>query len=489
MRNLTVVLVVILALVAGSATAFTLWNDTRSSALLPDQTIVFRTEGPSGTGITNTLLFADGGIQELPLASVADGPSTLEGLPPGPVSGSRGYGFRQVQPGKIDVLAVRAANGSAPVKADHSLLTTDPVGDDTFGLSFLDLTEIRLTRDDTRLYAAFTNNGGGFPVSAGLTFYSYLLAIKDPAEASSDTVFGMIHTVTVGGIIEPGLYQINGTGVNDLVKLGDITATEYPADNTLVLSCLLADLEANALVQSWYDAADPRLDVAGFTQRISLLGGTQEADLTAGGIWHLRELAVTDETNRLPALSDLVLPDPGVGTFARVTYTDPDGHCPVYAELVLDGGEVFALRPQSLDYSGPVEYRSTPGIPALDDGTWTTAQVRFSDNQTDQVTLDRVVSAVGEDPSWVSVTASPNPFSGQTRLTFALGRGQSVQLAVYDLAGRRIRTLVNADLSAGPHSQRWDGRDDRGRPQPAGIYFTMLKTGDRKVVQRLTLVR
>ncbi len=489
MRKTTAAIGLILVLAASSATAFTLWNDTRSSALLPDQTVVLRTENPSGGGITNSVLYADGGNQESPLAPVLDGPATLEGLPLGPVAGPRCYGFRLVQPGQIEVLAVRAVNGSAPTKADHSLLTTDPVGDAGFGLSFLDLTEVRLTRDDTRLYAAFTNNGGGFPVNQGLTFYSYLLGITNPADAEADTVFGMIQTISAAGIIGPGLYQINGTGVGDLVKLGDITATEYPADNTLVLSCLLADLETNALFQSWYDLADPRIDVAGFTQRISLLSGTQEADRTDGGVWHLRELALNGGPNQLPQLANLNLPDPGVGTFASVTYDDPDGHCPVYAELVLDGSQVFALRPQSLDYAGPVEYRSATGIPALDNGNWTTALVRFSDNQTDEVTLENTVSAVGSPGLGLAVTASPNPFTGQTQLAFALVRGQQVQLTIYDLAGRRIRTLVASDLSAGSHFHSWDGRDDQGRRQPAGVYFTMLQTKDQKVVRRLTLVR
>ena len=489
MQKTTAALVFFLVLAAGSATAFTFWNETRSSALLPDQTVVLRTENPSGAGITNSVLYEDGGIQELFLSPVLDGAATLEGSPLGPVAGSRGYGFRLVRPGEIDVLAVRVANGSAPTKADHSLLTTDPVGDGQFGLNFLDLTEIRLTRDDTRLYASFTNNGGGFPVSQGLTFYSYLLGINNPESSATDTVFGMIHTVAVAGIIEPGLYQINGTGVDDLDKIGEITATEYPAENTLVLSCLLADLESNAVFQSWYDLADPRIDVAGFTQKISLFNGTQEADQTAGGVWHLREERRSGGSNQLPQLSNLIIPDPGIGAFISVTYDDPDAHCPVYAELVLDNSQIYPLRPQSLDYSGPVEYRSSEGIPALEAGTWTTALVRFSDNEVDEVSLSGVISTV-KGPGWgTMVSASPNPFSGPTQLSFSLGKDQQVQLSIYDLAGRKIRTLVNSELSMGSHYHNWDGRDRLGRPQPAGVYFVMLKTQAEKRVSRVTLVR
>ena len=92
----------------------------------------------------------------------------------------------------------------------------------------LDLTECRIGRDGTRLYAALTNAGGGFPVNSGLTFFSYLLGINNPADSDPDTVFAMIHTITAAGIIAPGLYQINGTGIDDLVRIGDITATVLP---------------------------------------------------------------------------------------------------------------------------------------------------------------------------------------------------------------------------------------------------------------------
>ena len=222
----------------------------------------------------------------------------------------------------------------------------------------LDLTDCRIGRDGTRLYAALTNAGGGFPVNTGLTFFSYLLGINNPADSDPDTVFALIHTITAAGIIEPGLYQINGTGIDDLVRIGDITATVLPGENTLLLSCALADLEANPVFQAWYDPADPRLDVAGFTQKITVLGGAQEADRTPGGVWHLREVALDPGSNQLPQLADLALPEAGTGGVVSVVYSDANGHCPVIAELVFDGNEVFPLRPQTLDYDAPVVYRS-----------------------------------------------------------------------------------------------------------------------------------
>ena len=102
------------------------------------------------------------------------------------------------------------------------------------------------------------------------------LGIKDPAVADPDTVFAMINTVEAGGIIQPSLYRIDGTGTPDLVRSGDVSVTEFPGENTLLISCQWADLVADPIFQTWYDPNDPSLDVAGFTQKISLLGGARK---------------------------------------------------------------------------------------------------------------------------------------------------------------------------------------------------------------------
>jgi hypothetical protein len=476
-------------LMLGSANAFTYWNDFRASSLLPDGSVTLRVENPQDSGSTQTALFSQSGVQEVPLLPVLDGPSTLEAVVPGPVGTGRYYGFRYVRNDSIDLLTVRLPGGADPVPADLTHLASDPVGDENFGLEHLDLTECRISHDGTRLFAALTNVGGGFPVSSGLTFFSYFLGINEPGTTDPDTVFALIHTVTAEGIIEPGLYRIFGEGVNDLLKIGEITATEYPAENTLLISCLLADLEADPVFQSWYDTADPRLDVAGFTQRITLLGGVGEADLTPGCIWHLREIGLDPGPNQLPQLTDLTLPDPGTGGPVSVIYADADGHCPVLAELDFDGVESFALRPATLDYGSPVTYVSDSDLPPLVMDDWSMVTARFSDNVSDVVELvEENVSSVIGGPVF-QIQASPNPFSGQTRLAFELPRSQQIHLAIYDVKGHLVRTLMDTELPAGPHTRSWDGRDQAGRPQPAGVYFYYLRGSELKVVRRLTLVR
>ncbi len=88
--------------------------------------------------------------------------------------------------------------------------------------------------------------------------------------------------------------------------------------------------------------------------------------------------------------------------------------------------------------------------------------------------------------SRLSLSASPNPSSGSgPELRFAMARAGSAQLSIYDTAGRRVRVLADAWLEAGEHEARWDGRDARGFPAPAGLYFARLVVPDGVRVVRL----
>jgi hypothetical protein len=83
----------------------------------------------------------------------------------------------------------------------------------------------------------------------------------------------------------------------------------------------------------------------------------------------------------------------------------------------------------------------------------------------------------------------PNPFNGGTRIEFALPEATGLRLEIYDLRGRRLRTLVQGETEAGFHSVEWDGRDGRGRAVAAGVYLCRMQTAGFATCRRLTLVR
>jgi len=83
----------------------------------------------------------------------------------------------------------------------------------------------------------------------------------------------------------------------------------------------------------------------------------------------------------------------------------------------------------------------------------------------------------------------PNPFNPQTRIEFALDRAMPVQLAVYDVAGRLVTSLVREHLPAGQHAVTWDGRTDRGNAAASGQYRYVLTTPSGQTSRGMVLLK
>ncbi|MEZ4649477.1 MAG: FlgD immunoglobulin-like domain containing protein [Candidatus Eisenbacteria bacterium] len=85
--------------------------------------------------------------------------------------------------------------------------------------------------------------------------------------------------------------------------------------------------------------------------------------------------------------------------------------------------------------------------------------------------------------------ARPNPMASWTEIQFMVPTAAPVDLAVFDVSGRRVRTLVNGQLEAGRHEVIWNGRDDRGLEVSSGIYFYRLSTSEGARIQKVTRIR
>lgn len=83
----------------------------------------------------------------------------------------------------------------------------------------------------------------------------------------------------------------------------------------------------------------------------------------------------------------------------------------------------------------------------------------------------------------------PNPFNPTTTISWKLAVGSHVELAIYDLLGQRIRTLVDGNKPAGAHQAQWDGRDDRGRAVSSGVYVYQIEAGGFVQSRKMLLVR
>jgi len=200
-----------------------------------------------------------------------------------------------------------------------------------------------------------------------------------------------------------------------------------------------------------------------------------------------------------PVLSDYDALNATAATSARVyRYREPNNQ-------TLGGGAIVMNTNAAEDWNTILQshawfdmrdlYRTAPSTP--------TAQEDLMRVITDAV-LPSACSALGtpnptdtDQPPAVAVPLRtvlypnvPNPFNPVTRIRFDLARDGRVRLAVYDVAGRMVRTLVDKELQAGPnHEVVWNGLDDAGQRVSTGVYFYRLDAGDDTMTKKMVVMK
>jgi flagellar hook assembly protein FlgD len=89
----------------------------------------------------------------------------------------------------------------------------------------------------------------------------------------------------------------------------------------------------------------------------------------------------------------------------------------------------------------------------------------------------------------LEVEVSPNPARGAATIAFTLPVADRVTAVIYDVAGRKVRTLVQAVGVAGRHEARWDGLDEGGAPAAPGLYFVRVQSRQDEETRKLVLTR
>jgi len=99
--------------------------------------------------------------------------------------------------------------------------------------------------------------------------------------------------------------------------------------------------------------------------------------------------------------------------------------------------------------------------------------------------VDAAVAALSQVAS--IAFAGANPFRQATALQLALTRPQNAKFEIFDVSGRRVRTLLDRKMEPGSHRLRWDGTSETGKSVPSGVYF--FKVGSEEVSRMMRVVR
>lgn len=82
----------------------------------------------------------------------------------------------------------------------------------------------------------------------------------------------------------------------------------------------------------------------------------------------------------------------------------------------------------------------------------------------------------------------PNPFTARTEIPFHLGGPSLVEVGIYGVLGRKVRTIHAGFFAAGDHELVWDALDDAGRRAAAGGYVAVIRAGSHEVTRTLLLI-
>ena len=125
---------------------------------------------------------------------------------------------------------------------------------------------------------------------------------------------------------------------------------------------------------------------------------------------------------------------------------------------------------------------------------WVTA-VDHSGNERDASTVVEVAgSMLSTDADLVPDVYAlgqnyPNPFNPSTQVRYALPEQSQVVLTVYDMLGRKVRTLVNGVQDAGYRSVMWNATSDQGTPVSAGMYIYTIRANEFYQVKKMILLK
>jgi len=196
---------------------------------------------------------------------------------------------------------------------------------------------------------------------------------------------------------------------------------------------------------------------------------------------------------RGPVAATLTAPAPGTYDFTvplegpvalladrylRVTFTADGAGC-------ADAG----TRPRLVTTSSCVDCVAWNYFPA---DTADLCQLLFPGTPVIYANVDSCVSSalagVGGTPAVSGLRVAPDPARTSVELRFALAASTHVRLAVCDVAGRRVRMLLDGTLPAGEQVIAWDGRSDDGARLRPGAYFAVLLQGDHAAAHRIVLL-
>jgi C1A family cysteine protease len=333
------------------------------------------------------------------------------------------------------------------------------------------------------------------------------IASPDSEWNGSDTVW--FKACDPGGLCDSNRAIFTITRVNDPPKVADIrdtSVTDGESFGLIHLDDYVTDPDDNDLTIIWTHWGETELSVV-ITNRVASVtapdpewNGSETIWFKAcdpGGLCDSNQATFTvvafNDTPTVSDIPDQIIGD--LGDFAPIHLDDyvqdPDDPDSTITwthwgevELLVDiTDRVATITPPDSDWSGLEHIWFVACDPSgLCDSNRASFTVLVSGvDDPDSLWSEPLVFALNQN--------HPNPFNLQTNITYSVSKSGRVNLTIYDLLGRRVRTLVDENQSPGEKSVEWDGRDDKGNIVASGIYFFKIETANFIETKKMMLLK
>lgn len=296
----------------------------------------------------------------------------------------------------------------------------------------------------------------------------YLVKVSDAADGDpadeSDAAFS---------IIEPGYEP----------QLGDVVINEIMYDSF------------SSTDEEWielYNTTDEEIDLSGWyitDDDVYPAAGEGDVVIPDGTTIASGAYLVISWTD-LTGISGEVICDPASGTQGSGPGLGNSGdNIALYSSAtggtLIDGSLTDYYPDKSTSNTGASIERQNPSFAWSDAASWDESTNNYGGTEHIYCTpaaqnSNFVNSITGNDGALVNgfrlYANYPNPFNPSTTLRYEIPlHSGNAELTIFDILGKKVRTLAAGNIEAGQHQVSWDGRSDAGRPMPSGVYFARLK--------------
>ena len=159
----------------------------------------------------------------------------------------------------------------------------------------------------------------------------------------------------------------------------------------------------------------------------------------------------------------------------------------------------YLIYRNDIDTAGEAEAYTTVDTFFVDagttDGNWEYWITAMDNNGNESEPSEVVTLLLAADKDWTLPMEFalqqnyPNPFNPSTQIRYALPEAAMVTIAIYDMMGRKVRTLIHEQSSAGYHALLWNATNDLGDPVSAGVYVYTFETAEFRDARKMILLK